>query len=142
MIELANEPKEVLAGNDNVVIMKYLDGLEGGRCLDVTDYKTTTGTTIIPAGTLVVNNSGTWKPVALTSVSDPKSSNIGDKFSCAADITAFDGVVVATIDASHDGAAVMIAGKVNFKAMPFVSKVTKAKLNGIKFNIVFSEDNE
>ena len=37
-VNLNNEPNEIITGNDNIVIAKYLDGIDGGRSLDVTGY--------------------------------------------------------------------------------------------------------
>ena len=30
--------RTIITGNDNIVIAKYLDGIDGGRSLDVTGY--------------------------------------------------------------------------------------------------------
>ena len=32
-VNLNNEPNEIITGNDNIVIAKYLDGIDGGRPL-------------------------------------------------------------------------------------------------------------
>lgn len=37
-VDLNNERNEIITGDDNIVIAKYLDGIEGGRSLDVTGY--------------------------------------------------------------------------------------------------------
>ena len=59
-VNLNNEPNEIITGDDNIVIAKYLDGIEGGRSLDVTGYSLN----VIKAGVPAITD-GSWtdKPI-------------------------------------------------------------------------------
>ena len=46
-VNLNNEPNEIITGDDNIVIAKYLDGIEGGRSLDVTGYSSVSYTHLV-----------------------------------------------------------------------------------------------
>lgn len=64
MLDLVNITQEkVLTTNDNIVIRKYIDGIEGGRDLDMADFKAVTGHTILHAGHVIIKKDGTYKPM-------------------------------------------------------------------------------
>jgi hypothetical protein len=56
------EQKEILTGQDGVVIVEYFEGIRGGRTLDVTGYTPT----IIRAGhVIIVDSDGEYKPMPI-----------------------------------------------------------------------------
>src|SRR5690606_19098720 len=56
------EQKEILTGQDGVVIVEYFEGIRGGRTLDVTGYTPT----IIRAGhVIIVDSAGEYKPMPI-----------------------------------------------------------------------------
>ena len=61
-VNLNNEPNEIITGNDNIVIAKYLDGIDGGRSLDVTGYPLKVIKAGVPA---ITDGAGTYKPMPL-----------------------------------------------------------------------------
>ena len=63
MIDLVNKQEKVLTGNDCIVIRKYVDGIEGGRALDVSDFKAVTGTSVLHAGHVIIKKDGVYKPM-------------------------------------------------------------------------------
>lgn len=63
MVNLAKQNESILTGNDNIVIRKYIDGIEGGRDLDMADFKAVTGHTILHAGHVIITKDGVYKPM-------------------------------------------------------------------------------
>ena len=63
MTDLTNRHEKVFDGNDNIVIRKYIDGIEGGRDLDVSDFKAVTGSSILRAGHVIITKDGAYKPM-------------------------------------------------------------------------------
>lgn len=121
MIELNYKQEKIDTTNDNIVIQKYVAGLPGGVELDVTEYNEAIKNleqreTIFPnakenivyAGTVVVKDDGKYKPLPLFN----ESGLNGFKFAKGTPV----GVVVATIDATKEGASLMIDGIVNLHA--------------------------
>lgn len=212
MLDLANIKQEkVLTGNDNIVIRKYIDGIEGGRDLDMTSFKSVTGSTILQAGHVIIkvtsNNVTTYKPMPVVAstttvaahdeyvaVADPTGQNPYSKGWYVADATtesgysavgssvttpaanttyyekvsveavttndtdadgnqvyiydslpanhSYAGILVASIDAAIDGAAIMTRGKVNKSdnVMPYsITSILSAVKSALPL-IEFMED--
>lgn len=123
MIELNYKQEKIDTTNDNIVIQKYVAGLPGGVELDVTEYNESIKNleqretaypnakeNIVYAGTVVINDSGKYKPLPMFSIEEQGAG--GFKFTKGTPV----GVVVATIDATKEGAALMIDGIVNLNA--------------------------
>lgn len=109
MIDLARTKEEqVLTGNDNIVIRKYIDGIEGGRDLDITDFKSVTGSTVLHAGHVIIKKDGAYKPFPVKKGEDDAIAY--DSLPAGYTIA---GILVSTIDATTHGAAIMTRGKVN-----------------------------
>ena len=62
-MDIANNPKEVLSGNDNIVIVDNFQSIRGGRTLDVSAFTED----VIPAGTIVIQDDATkaYKPAPI-----------------------------------------------------------------------------
>lgn len=97
---LNNTGKEISAGNDSIVIVEYLEGVPGGRTLDVTGFTPE----VIPAGHILIKDaSGNYKPMPISS---------GAYGTLPADHT-YAGVLVATIQTAKPFAGIMVRGTVN-----------------------------
>jgi hypothetical protein len=61
---LTNEPREVISGNDNIVIVKNFDSVGGGRTLDTTGFTPE----VIRAGHVIIKETATkeYKPMPVT----------------------------------------------------------------------------
>lgn len=134
MVELVNQPKEILAGNDGIVIRKYIDGIEGGRALDITDFKAKTGTSVVKAGAFIIKDGDAYKVAPLATGGEAYDSTFA-----AAKVV---GVLVATIDAAKEGAGIMINGKVNKAVLPYGGSDKAAAVAAVLSNIQFMEDGE
>lgn len=110
---LSNSKKLVLDGKDNVVIVNHIDGIRGGRSLDVDGF----AHEVIHAGHLVVKlASGDYAPMPLTAG--------GDAYAALPSGATYAGYLVASIPTSQPIAGIMTRGTINPKASPFA-------LNGI-----------
>jgi hypothetical protein len=63
MVNLVKTTQKILDGNDSIVIRKYIDGIEGGRALDMTDFVAVTGSSILHAGHVIITKDGVYKPM-------------------------------------------------------------------------------
>ena len=107
-VDLTNSRETIVSGNDNIVIVNHIDGLRGGRSLDVTGYPYS----VINAGHVIIQD-GTTKAYKPMPVSD--ESTYGSlPSSCT-----YVGVLVASISTKKPFAAIMVRGTINPKAAPF-----------------------
>lgn len=134
MIDLTKESEQILTGNDNIVIRKYIDGIEGGRALDITEYVTATGTSVVKAGHVIITKEGEYKPMPVS----------GDAYSTLPEGWKYAGILVATINAKKDGAAILTNGTVNKndKVMPYSITSILTALKVALPLISFMEDGE
>lgn len=134
MIDLAKVKEEqILTGNDNIVIRKYIDGIEGGRDLDIADFKAATGSSILQAGHVIIKKDGAYKPYPV------KKTGESYAYDTLPEGYAIAGILVASIDAATHGAGIMTRGKVNAsdKVQPYsyagILTALKAALPLIEF---------
>lgn len=121
---LNHESEFVDTGKDSIVIMNYLDGVNGGRTLDTTGFTPR----VIQAGHIVIKDaSGNHKPMP---VADEAYGSLPARHS-------FVGVVVASVKTSDPRVAIMTRGKVNKEASPY--PVTEAMVSALKL-IEFTQD--
>jgi len=103
---LNTEKKQIVFGDDSVVIQKYISGIKGGRTLDVTDFTDT----VIKAGHVIVTDGeGTYKPMP---VSDGAYGSLPEGCSYA-------GILYRTTMTADPQASIMTNGEVNSEAVPF-----------------------
>jgi hypothetical protein len=64
VVDLTNEPQEIITGNDNIVIVDVINSIRGGRSLDVTGFKPE----VIRAGHVIIEDAATGdhKPMPVT----------------------------------------------------------------------------
>lgn len=121
---LNRENEVVGTGNDSIVIMSYLDGVNGGRTLDTTGFTPK----VIQAGHVVIKDANDiHKPMP---VADAAYAALPAGYS-------FVGVVVASVKASDPRVGIMTRGKVNKEASPY--PVTEAMVSAMKL-IEFTQD--
>lgn len=125
--DLGTPFSEVVTANDNIVIKKHMDGYEGGRTLDLTDYKLT----VINAGHVVIveEATGTFKPMPLVSTND--------NYDALPSGHSYAGIVVATKPISEPFVGILTNGTINPAAAPFkydtILVALKAALPQIEF---------
>ena len=124
---MVNSPVHFETGNDNIVIRKIDGTIRGGRTLDVTGFKPDH----INGGHIIIQKTGEDKylPMPLKSTLDAYD-----------DLPAnheYAGILIATIPTDKAFAAILIAGEVNYKAMPFdvtdILTALKSALTHIRF---------
>ncbi len=105
---LTNPATEVITGNDSIVMPNYLEGIRGGRTLDVTGYPHP----VIHAGHVIIKDSaGEYKPMPL--------NEAGDEYSTLPDGASYAGYLVASVLTERPFAGIMVRGTINPKATPF-----------------------
>lgn len=105
-VSLNHESEVVDTGNDSIVIMSYLDGVEGGRSLDTTGFTPT----VIHAGHVVIKDAnGVHKPMPVS----------GEDYAALPADHSYVGVVVASVKTSDPRVGIMTRGKVNKVASPY-----------------------
>lgn len=74
-VNLVNDPESVVTGNDNIVIVKVIDTIRGGRSLDVTGYTPS----VIPAGHVIIRETATdeYKPMPVISAAPNGVATVG-----------------------------------------------------------------
>ena len=104
-----NTPKkEVITGRDNIVIVNYIDGIRGGRTLDVTGFTPE----VIHAGHLVIKTQdGDYAPMPVNAA--------GTEYAALPAGASYAGYVVASILKERPFAGIMVRGTINPKATPF-----------------------
>lgn len=121
---LNHESEVVETGNDSIVIMSYLDGVNGGRTLDTTGFTPK----VIKAGHVVIKDAdGIHKPMPIS----------GEAYATLPAGHSYVGVVVASVKASDPRVGIMTRGKVNKEASPY--PVTEAMVSSLK-HIEFTQD--
>lgn len=103
---LTNAKMQVVDGNDNIVIVNHIDGIRGGRTLNVDGY----AHEAIKAGHVIIKlSSGEYAPMPVS----------GDAYASLPAGAAYAGFLVATIPTSLPLAGIMTRGTINPKATPY-----------------------
>lgn len=109
---LVNPTREVVSGNDNIVIVDVFQTIRGGRTLDVTGYTPD----VIKAGHVIIMETATkeYKPMP---VKDDGSGNmIYDSLPAG---HTYAGIEINTILTVRPMAGILVRGTVNPKAAPY-----------------------
>lgn len=124
---LVGEKKQVVFGNDSVVIRKYGNSLAGGRVLDVEGFAATT----INAGHIIITDgAGNYKPMPI------KEGN----YDTLPEGYAYAGVLYRSILAAKPAASILTAGVVNEKALPYAISSFKSEFIAACPHIMFESD--
>lgn len=130
-VNLNNEPNEIITGDDNIVIAKYLDGIDGGRSLDVTGYPLTVIKAGVPA---ITDGAGTYKPMPMNAE--------GTAFGTLPESYYYAGIIKGTISAKKPFAAIMTRGRVNLAAAPYAYDTILSALKIALPLVEFRKDEE
>lgn len=104
-LNLNNEKKQIVFGDDSIVIQKWISGIKGGRTLDATGF-----TGVIKAGHVIITDGkGVYKPMP---VSGAAYAELPGGYTYA-------GVLYRSISASKPAASIMTWGEVNAVAVPY-----------------------
>jgi hypothetical protein len=112
------------AGKDSVIIQNYIEGIVGGRSLNVVGFTPS----VISAGHVVIKetDTGDFKPMPV--------SDEGTAYAALPDKHTIEGVVVASVTKDSAMAGIMTRGAVNEIASPYpVTEAIKTALPLIRF---------
>lgn len=120
--------KETTLQTDEVVVVKHLAGIPGGRSLDLSEYKNAKhGTDLIKAGHIIVKNT-------TTGVFAPLSVSDQAKYEAVPEGSEIVGVLEYSVRKEEPIGAILTAGQVNGKALPYpLPEDGKSKLPRIEF---------
>lgn len=130
-MDIANNPKEVLSGNDNIVIVDNFQSIRGGRTLDVSAFTED----VIPAGTIVIQDDATkaYKPAPIAE----------GAYEALPEAHTIVGIVIASIPTNRAFAGILVRGTVNINAAPYGLSENDALLASAKEAlplVVFTHD--
>ncbi len=109
--------EKIVTGEDNIVIVKFLAGIPGGRTLDVSGWNETT----IPAGLVIIRTSdGIYKPLAVTPASTGEDgTQTPAAYAAKGSTDTYAGILMDTISKNNPEAPIMIEGVVNEEVLPY-----------------------
>lgn len=100
------EKKQIVFGEDSIVIQKWISGIKGGRALDVTGF----ADSVIKAGHVIITDGkGVYKPMPVS----------GDAYAELPSGHSYAGVLYRTILTKQPAASIMTWGEVNSVAVPY-----------------------
>lgn len=102
---LSAKKEQIVFGNDNIVIQKYISGIKGGRTLDTTGF---TGD-VIKAGHVIVVKDGVYAPMPVS----------GESYGSLPEGHSYAGILYRSISAERPEASIMTWGEVNSEAVPY-----------------------
>lgn len=129
-VNLVNDPESVVTGNDNIVIVKVIDTIRGGRSLDVTGYTPS----VIPAGHVIIRETATdeYKPMPVNSGNTAYGTLPADHV--------YAGVLIASIPTDRPFAGIMIRGVVNPAASTLPLTTIQSAVSTALPHIIFQAD--
>jgi hypothetical protein len=100
-VNLNKESSGFDAGLDSVIIINYIEGIPGGRALDVTGF----ADKVISAGHVVIKKTatGNYKPMPVS----------GDAYAALPAGHTIEGVTVSTVTTDDASVSIMVRGSVN-----------------------------
>ena len=106
-MDLQNKTKEILSGNDNIVIVDNFQSIRGGRTLDITGFTED----VIPAGTIVIQDDATkvYKPAPIAD----------GAYEALPEAHTIVGIVISSIPTNRAFAGILVRGTVNINAAPY-----------------------
>lgn len=105
-LDLVNDKKQIIFGDDSIVIQKYISGIKGGRVLDTTGFTES----VIKAGHVIITDGkGVYKPMPIS----------GGNYGTLPEGFDYAGVLYRSILTSRPSASIMTWGEVNSVAMPY-----------------------
>lgn len=120
--------EQVIFGNDNIVIRKFISGIEGGRTLDCTGFAEKN----ILAGHVIIKKNGVYAPMPVN----------GDTYAALPDGAEYVGVLRSSVSTKCAAAAIMIDGIVNPTIVPYKMDGILAAFKAACPHIIFLQDEE
>lgn len=118
--------KEIISGPESIIIRNYVDGIKGGKVLDMAGFTED----ILKCGHVIIKKNETYKPMP---VSNGAYASLPEGY-------AYAGICVTTVDWKKQGSLVgiMTAGEVNDSALPFaisgIAAAFKAAVPTLRFD--------
>lgn len=106
-------------GNDDIVVVKALTDIPGGRTLDVSGLPS--DTKVVQAGHIIIKDSENFKPLPL--------NQAGTAYASLPNGCSYVGVLKASVTTKDPRAAIVTSGQINAAASPY--PVTSAIKNGL-----------
>lgn len=125
---LSAKKEQVVFGNDNIVIQKYISGIKGGRTLDVTGF---TGD-VIKAGHVIIVKDGVYAPMPVS----------GEAYGTLTSGHSYAGILYRSISTSRPEASIMTWGEVNSVAIPYPMDAIMEDFKAACPHIDFIKDEE
>lgn len=146
--DLSVKKEQIIFGKDAIVIRKYINGLEGGRTLDMTGYPMK----VVEAGHVIITKDGTYRPMPLTpkmqgesgSQTEVKDEN-GNTVYVYGTLPAgfsYAGVLYRSTLTAEPAASIMTWGIVNEVAVPYPMESILAAFKTACPHIDFTKDEE
>jgi len=106
---LANENREIITGNDNIVIVDVFQTIRGGRTLDVTGF----APDVINAGHVIIQETATkeYKPMPVNSDNTAYAALPGGH--------TYAGILIQSLLTKRPMAGILVRGTVNPAAAPY-----------------------
>lgn len=127
-LETPLEKEQVVFGNDNIVIRKFISGIQGGRALDCTGFAEKN----ILAGHVIIKKDGTYAPMPVAD----------GNYAALPEGAEYVGVLRSSIPTKYAAAAIMIDGIVNPTVVPFNMDGIMAAFKAACPHIIFQQDEE
>lgn len=137
MVDLVNEKKQINFGKDSIFVRNYIDGILGGRNLDVTGFPLDT----IAAGHVIITDgNGVYKPMPLSAstsngVTTYSYGSLPEGYSYA-------GLLYRSLLTKRPMAAIITNGQVNSEVLPYDMSSILAAFKAACPLIVFAKDEE
>jgi hypothetical protein len=127
---LNDSKREIITGNDNIVIVDNFQSIRGGRTLDVTGYPKD----VLNAGHAIIKetSTGEYKPMPL--------NEAGNAYAALPTGHTYAGILIATIQTKKPFAGILVRGTVNPAAAPFPMGTILAAVKTALPLIDFRED--
>ena len=127
--DLVNNKKQIVFGEDSIVIQKYISGVKGGRVLDTTGYTDS----VIKAGHVIITDGkGVYKPMPVS----------GSAYGTLPSGYDYAGVLYRSISADKPSASIMTNGEVNIEAVPYPMTAILSAFKEDCPQVVFIKDEE
>lgn len=129
VLDVTNQKKQIVFGEDSIVIQKWISGVKGGRTLDTTGFNEK----VIKAGHVIITDGkGVYKPM-------PISAN---NYEALPEGFNYAGVLYRSILAEKPGASIMTNGEVNIVAAPYPMDSILEAFKDACPQVVFIKDEE
>lgn len=129
-VNLVNQKQDVITGNDNIVIVKVIDTIRGGRSLNVTGF----APSVIQAGHVIIEETATGEL-------KPMPVNAGNTaYAALPEGHTYKGILIASIHTDKAFASILLRGVVNPLASVLPLAGIQSALSAALPHIIFQAD--